>query len=85
MKVLRALLLTAHFRWQRLKSLETTSVVKMLFDKITSKKKKPCWKNKVFVVEFIHRSTHPDVFCQKGVLKNFPRINGKTLVPEPLF
>ena len=88
-KALRPLLIplcTAHLQWLLLKSLGTISVVKMLFGKFTTKKKnKHSWKNKVFMVEFIHRSTHLEVFCQKGVLKNFAKIHGKTPVPEPLF
>ena len=57
----------------------------MLFDKITSKKKKNhSWKIKVFVVEFIHRRTHSEVFRQKDVLKDFAEIHGKTPVHEPL-
>ena len=27
----------------------------------------------------IHRSSHPDVFCKKGVLENFAKFTGKYL------
>ena len=33
----------------------------------------------------LFRSTRPEVFCEKGVLRNFTKIHRKTLVPEPLF
>ena len=31
------------------------------------------------------RSSRPEVFCKKGVLRNFPKIHRKTPVPESLF
>ena len=31
----------------------------------------------------INRSSHPDVFCQKGVLKNFVKFTGKHLCHLP--
>ena len=33
----------------------------------------------------IFKSSHPELFCQKGVLKNFTKFPGKHPVPEPLF
>ena len=32
-----------------------------------------------------YRSSRPEVFCKKGVLKNFVKFTGKTPVPESLF
>ena len=55
----------------------------MLFDHIINrKKKKHSWKGKAFVVGFIHRNSNPEMFSQKGVLKNFTKL---TPVPESLF
>ena len=31
------------------------------------------------------RSSRPELFCKKGVLKNFTKLTGKTTVPEPRF
>ena len=33
----------------------------------------------------IFKSSHPELFCQKGVLKNFTKFPGKHPVPEPPF
>ena len=55
------------------------SAVKMLFHKITSKKKKYSWKDKVFVTEFIHRRSNPEVLSQKGFFKNFAQFTRKQL------
>ena len=32
----------------------------------------------------LYRSSRPDVFCKKGVLRNFTKLTGKTPVPEYL-
>ena len=39
-------------------------------------------KNKVFQA---YRSSHPDVFCEKGVLRNFTKFTGKHLCQNLFF